>query len=532
MAVMNRIDMTSVNMRDLGDLNSQIKGNNGLVKITDELRQQSAEAQAKAEREAKAGQVRVRVDSILGLNSGYGLNANKANYFTENFYSTSVTHDPKTGQMKYNFSGYAAYSADRKLFDNNGVMPSYLNAKGADKYLNTPVGQMEVFLDLDDDNDQYGVGTLDYVGQLINLDINQDGILNSDDEFFDKLKLRGYNSNGEEVILKFTDVYNSLDLTKFVNTQKDVKGDQVSGTSLFRPELSYKQLNEEQKHNFKTMFKDNADESGWIDFRKTYKDESGIEQLVYGDLVKSLNLAYKKVGINGVENLELLRFNVYDGRNGDFSKGYVMDKKERFSAMYENYYNSKDYGEKLAIEREFQVITGMKFSEEKFKEFYNGLNNPSTATKYANALKDVDSVVAMKLNDNGMLTLKFDSGRTIDISLEDLFTSDGEFNITSKGEKASIMSESLNDDALNKLDFAQIGMQTNNGIVSLADLGIQFIQKEMLKNGKTTFVLTKENGSTLVASSLYKVRNVEDMIKFAELEEKDKLRATKFEREA
>ncbi len=131
----------------------------------------------------------------------------------------------------------------------------YLNAKGADKYLNTPFGQMEVFLDLDDDNDQYGVGTLDYVGQLINLDVNPDGILNSDDDFFDKLKLRGYNSNGEEVVLKLSDVYNSLDLTQFVHTQKDTKGDAVSGTSLFRPEESYKRLDDSQRVASKKCFK-------------------------------------------------------------------------------------------------------------------------------------------------------------------------------------------------------------------------------------------------------------------------------------
>ncbi len=68
------------------------------------------------------------------------------------------------------------------------------------KQRQTPVGQMEVFLDLDDDDDSYGVGSLDYVGQLVNLDINKDGILNSDDDFFDKIKLRGYNSSGEEVV--------------------------------------------------------------------------------------------------------------------------------------------------------------------------------------------------------------------------------------------------------------------------------------------------------------------------------------------
>ncbi|TLD88128.1 hypothetical protein [Helicobacter sp. MIT 05-5294] len=493
----------------------------------------AAEAQAQEEREAKIAQTKARVDNILGLHSklvegvglqsNYGLNAQKLNYFTENLHSTSVTHNSLTKEMQYNFSGYATYSEDREI-ENAGAMPSYFNAKGVSKYLDTPVGQMEVFLDLDDDNDLYSVGSLDYVGQLINLDINQDGILNSDDDFFDKIKLRGYNSSGEEIVLKLTDLYNSLDLTQFVDTKQN-------GTSLFRPELSYKQINEEQQKNFREMFKNNADESGWIDFRKTYRDEGGLEQLVYGDLMNSLNLAYNKKGINGVDRLEVLRFNAYDGRNGDLSKNYIIDKKERFAAMYQDYYGG---GNKLAIEREFQTITGMKFSEEKFNEFYNGLNNAVTATKYANALQDTDSVVAMKLNDNGMITFKFDSGRSIEVAFEDLYVSDGEFNVTSKGEQTSIMSEttSLSDEELNKLDFMQIGVQTYNEVLSLADLGIEFIQKEMFKSGKIGFVLTKGDDTTLIASDLYKIQSVEDMVKFAELEEKDKLRATKFEKEA
>ncbi|TLD85203.1 hypothetical protein LS70_001250 [Helicobacter sp. MIT 11-5569] len=523
---------TGLGVENLSTLKGQIS-NNG-IKLTKEMKEEIA----KAEYEAKARDTRLRVRSVLGLSGLYSvdrsdtwntLNYQKLHYFK----SSSYDHILHNDYYNYGDNGY-----------NNGL-GTFFNSKGTSKYLDTPVGQMEVFLDLDDDNDQYGVGTLESVGQLVGLDINQDGFLDSSDEFFDKLKLRGYNSNGEEVVLKLSDVYNALDLTKFVNTQKDVdeweknstykkdgitylKRKVVNGTSLFRPEESYKRLDDSQKSSFKEMFKNNADENGWIDFTKTKTDEYGQKQYVFKDLANSLSLAYNKVGLNGDTRLERITFGFFDKSD----KNYLADVKSRFNGMYKDYYNGE--GNKLAIQREFQVITGMQFSEEKFKEFYEGLNNPTTANKYANALKDVDSVVGMKLNDNGMLTLAFDSGRTMYISLDDLFTSDGEFNLTEKGERASVMSgaSSMNEEELNQLDFSQIGADTNGGIFSLAELGVEFIRKETFSNGRTAFILTTRDNKEIVASTLYKIRSVEDMVKFAELEEKDKLRAMKFEREA
>lgn len=478
---------------------------------------ETAEERAKAEYNKAKEQAWRNVDMVL---NGVWLNGNKLHYFDPAGREVQIGRmNPITGKPSREtiHTTIESYVKDYSAYDPNASL-----------ILNTPVGQMQVFLDLEDDNDKYGVGNLDYVGQLINLDINQDGFLDSSDEFFDKLKLRGYNSNGEEVILKLSDVYNSLDLTKFVNTQKDIKEDQISGTSLFRPEESYKRLNDTQITQFKEMFKNNADESGWIDFTKTKQDEYGQKQYIFKELAKSLNLAYNKVGLNGETRLERIQFGFWES-----DKDYLSNVRTRFNAMYQDYYNDY-FGNKLAIEREFQVITGMKFSEEKFKEFYNGLNNPSTAQKYANALKDVDSVVAMKLNDNGMLTLKFDSGRTLHISLDDLWSSDGEFNMTSKGERASAMSaaQSMQEEDLNSLDFTHIGAEANGSIISLAELGVEFIRKETFFNGRTAFILTTGEGKDFVASTLYKIRSVEDMLKFAELEEKDKLRATKFEREA
>lgn len=524
---------------------------NGNFKLTEETIKESQEQARIAKEQERIRQARestrARVLNVLGSNSiqSFGLkssnsslNGDKLNYFTPSFYSHSISYD-EFGRTNFD-------NAYRWSGANGGG--DMLNAAGKSQYLNTPVGEMQVFLDLDDDNDQYGVGSIEYMGQLINLDDNQDGFLDSSDEFFSKLKLKGYNSKGEEIILKFSDVYNSLDLTKFVNTQRDVeenikkygynKGSLESGTSLFRPEESYKKLNDTQKDQIRKMFAENADESGWIDLTKTYKDEYRLERLTFEKLLKNLDFAYSKTDLNGGLKLERLRFSGYDGRDDrkyGKQESYLAGLQNRFNKMYHDYYNNEE-ADKLAIRREFQAITGLKFSEANFREFYNGLNSSSTAMKYASALKSVDSVVAMRLDDNGMMTLKFDSGRTMRLSLDELYTSNGDFNdLTERSERASAFSEamSFDEEDLNKLDFNKIGadINMNGSITSLAELGVELIRKLSFQNGRSAFILTTGDGKELVANALHKIQNVENMIRFSELEEKDKLRGSKFEME-
>lgn len=524
---------------------------NGNFKLTEETIKESQEQARIAKEQERIKQARestrARVLNVLGSNSiqSFGLkssnsslNGDKLNYFTPSFYSHSISYD-EFGRTNFD-------NAYRWSGANGGG--DMLNAAGKSQYLNTPVGEMQVFLDLDDDNDQYGVGSIEYMGQLINLDDNQDGFLDSSDEFFSKLKLKGYNSKGEEIILKFSDVYNSLDLTKFVNTQRDVeenikkygynKGNLESGTSLFRPEESYKKLNDTQKDQIRKMFAENADESGWIDLTKTYKDEYRLERLTFEKLLKNLDFAYSKTDLNGGLKLERLRFSGYDGRDDrkyGKQESYLAGLQNRFNKMYHDYYNNEE-ADKLAIRREFQAITGLKFSEANFREFYNGLNSSSTAMKYASALKSVDSVVAMRLDDNGMMTLKFDSGRTMRLSLDELYTSNGDFNdLTERSERASAFSEAMSfeEEDLNKLDFNKIGadINMNGSITSLAELGVELIRKLSFQNGRSAFILTTGDGKELVANALHKIQNVENMIRFSELEEKDKLRGSKFEME-
>lgn len=420
---------------------------------------------------------------------------------------------------------------------------SMLNDYGRSNILKTPVGDMEVFLDLEGDNDKYGVGKLEYLGQLINLDVNKDGFLDSSDEFFDKLKLRGYNSAGEEVILKFSDVYKALDLTKFVHTQKDVdkaraNRDTISnGTSLFAPELSYKKI---ESQDLKKLFEVYADESGWIDLSKTYIDKEGKKNYVYWDFMNSFNFAFKSPMLNGSTRLETFAMSPFDEEMmkefgykdykgfRDSKMDLASEVKFRFDYMYQNYYDKDaDFITELSIRREFQKLTGMEFSESRFKEIYEGLNsnNPEIMQKYVNALDGgLDAVNGLKLNDDGSITLRFVSGKTINVN--ELYMSNGEFNLTNTGQVASVMTEAseMSEEKLNELDFTQIGTDSNGSIVSLAELGVEFIQKTIFANGQNAFILTTGDGKEMVVANLYKIRSVEDMVRFGEIDEEEKLR--------
>lgn len=442
-----------------------------------------------------------------------------------------------------------------------------LNSYGKGNVLKTPFGDMEVFLDLDGDNDKYGVGTLKSMGQLLNLDINRDGILNSEDDYFDKLKLRGLNSEGQEVVLKFSDVFRKYDLTKFVdkrqysdevwsNAENPLKGGnnkrtnyramhQVeNGTAFFRPEESYKKIDGEV---LKRLFETYGDEDGWISIMNEQPFDPLHLNDPYGPPMDDVNLfgknglfhnfAYAKKGLNGQVRLESFNIsqNFYGYKNemgirelmGKYGSGsasgisngqysYSWEMRQRFNAMYEAYHSTDaTFASKLAIEREFQVVTGEKFTQNKFEDYHRGINDAVDTSKYLGTLKDTDSVVAMRYNENGSITLKFNSGRTLEV--EELYGDMGEFNLSerNKGEVERIDTQ-MGISVDNGVDniASEFGVVQGGEMKSLAELGVEFIQEVMSENGQSGFVLTTKGGEEILAESLYQMRSVEDMARF------------------
>ena len=256
--------------------------------------------------------------------------------------------------------------------------------------------------------------------------------------------------------------------------------------------------------------------------------------------MNSFNFAFKSPMLNGSTRLESFAMSPFDEEMiKEFGykdyKGFRGSKidlasevKFRFDYMYQNYYDKDaDFITELSIRREFQKLTGMEFSESRFKEIYEGLNsnNPEIMQKYVNALDGgLDAVNGLKLNDDGSITLRFVSGKTINVN--ELYMSNGEFNLTNTGQVASVMTEAseMSEEKLNELDFTQIGTDSNGSIVSLAELGVEFIQKTIFANGQNAFILTTGDGKEMVVENLYKIRSVEDMVRFGEIDEEEKLR--------
>ena len=59
-----------------------------------------------------------------------------------------------------------------------------------------------------------------------------DGILNSSDKLFSKLKVRGYDKDGNEKIANLSDVVSDIDLTRFINSDvvNGIKKEEISST--------------------------------------------------------------------------------------------------------------------------------------------------------------------------------------------------------------------------------------------------------------------------------------------------------------
>ncbi|MDE7255927.1 MAG: hypothetical protein K2N54_07105, partial [Helicobacter sp.] len=193
------------------------------------------------------------------------------------------------------------------------------NDKANANTIKTAFGEMRVSLKLD--GYYYD---LDSLKELSFLDTFNDGFITKEDYFADKLILRGYDEDGNEIELNFLDVVGQFDLTELYNDKKTMLNStqrsldasnawraqqngfpplsaayqnlQLSlyGNSSYRAEVSY------QKHDTKNtiaFFESYADKNGWIDFKN-----DDVARRIFSS--QSLQLAYRKVGADGTSRLE------------------------------------------------------------------------------------------------------------------------------------------------------------------------------------------------------------------------------------
>ena len=445
-----------------------------------------------------------------------------------------------------------------------------LNDYASENILKTKYGDVEVFLDLYGDNDKLGIGKFSSNAILFNFDSNGDGILNSSDRLFSKLKVRGYDKDGNEKIANLSDVTSGIDLTQFIKKDIDTNygrkqiedlnaklkekgGTQVDISKIdyrffyynenpytvFAPESRYKKA---EADSIKSFFDAYADKDGWVDLRNNN---------VFNKNSLFNNFAYAKAGFDG--KLKLSEFNpIISSKktSDDFSyENYQRDSFMKFYRDYEkestahakdvewlsknlkeyNVENADEYINKLkdsksaymiAMENEFEAATGLKFSEANLEKVRRAFE--TDIDRAASSLRDSDSVIAMKLNNNGSITLKFDSGREIEVT--ELYSDTGKL-LGDKTRRASLNLETkaMSDIELGSISFNNIGiLDTDGKYKTLQEIGASAIKSFSTKHGKQFLIYLGDN-KTLTAKDLYNISFLNNELgKGANLGEKDR----------
>uniref|UniRef100_UPI0026131951 hypothetical protein n=1 Tax=uncultured Campylobacter sp. TaxID=218934 RepID=UPI0026131951 len=403
----------------------------------------------------------------------------------------------------------------------------------------TKFGKAELFLDLADNNDKLGVGTFSSNSQLFRFDSDGNGFVDKNDDYFDKLKIRAYDKDGNEIIKKLSEVVDSIDLKDFIDSKsnaikklearKDNYGTiegyenaleslkDYNPYSIFKPEVRYESLSQNDLNELSKL----ADKDGWIDVAS----------------LQGIDLAYAKQGIDGNYRLEELSSqfagnttnfgakNVYDPTTKKISwrdndkNSYQNQQYTRFINLYNDYMSElknrdnymKDLDDEaklkyqdvkssvmLQIEREFTSVTGLKFSLENLQKVKDSFEQDRTNT--ANMLKDTDVLTAIRINKNGTFTLKFNSGREINVN--ELYKDSGKAFDIELNLNAKFMSEiELNQNLDLVVSLAKVKDEITGYIQTkpLKELGVEIIKK--LSNNK--FILQTNDNRSIIIDQLY-----------------------------
>ena len=186
--------------------------------------------------------------------------------------------------------------------------------------------------------------------------------------------------------------------------------------------------------------------------------------------------------------------------NGFFDS-YKQVASDEIMAEFGDIINNPEFksSKMLKIQSEFVAITGLKFSLENLQKVKDSFETDKKAA--ANMLMDTDSLTAIRINENGTFTLRFNSGREINVSK--LYKDSGKaFN-----EALNVNADFMDEKELNeKIDLSVSVVKIKNENTgkleekSLKDLGVELIQKTT--NGKLFILRTKE-GKSIVVNQIY-----------------------------
>lgn len=484
-----------------------------------------------------------------------------SNGFSKNAYFKNINATDDAAMLPVLKSGYLENTKFKNLNDY-----AYSNT------LKTNYGEVEVFLDIYGDNDELGIGKPENNSTLFSFDSNNDGMLDQKDMLFDKLKVRGYDKDGNEKIANLSDVTARVDLRQFISTNV-INHNQIAReelnhkaiitnrpdlyvdtkeidhrhsyyssdpNTLFAAENRYEKIGKNDINNF---FKKYAQNDGWVDLRHNN---------IFGKDSSFKNFAYTKIGFD--ESARLSEFNPIiepsKEQKKDENFSYTKFQKDSFMKFYNDYNaeldahnkmienlsaNLKKFDENadayiskledtksakmIAMENEFKQATGLDFSISNLKKVKKAFTtNEATA---ATALRDSDSVIAMKLNQDGTIRLKFDSGRELDVN--ELYNDTGKLNTPSELKTSVNLDAKKMDNAqLNGLNFNDIAVMQSGKITSLKDAGAIAIIN-LSNKFKSKFLISLNSGKSISAREIYNISYLENDLKNKEkIDERDK----------
>ena len=484
-----------------------------------------------------------------------------SNGFSKNAYFKNINATDDAAMLPVLKSGYL----ENTKFKN-------LNDYAHSNTLKTNYGEVEVFLDIYGDNDELGIGKLENNSALFSFDSNNDGTLDQKDMLFDKLKVRGYDKDGNEKIANLSDVTARVDLRQFISTNV-INHNQITReelnhkaiitnspdlyvdtkeidhrhsyyasdpNTLFAAENRYEKIGKNDINNF---FKKYAQNDGWVDLRHNN---------IFGKDSSFKNFAYTKIGFD--DSARLSEFNPIIEPSKDHKKdenfSYTKFQKDSFMKFYNDYNAELDAHEKtienlsanlkkfdenvdayiskledtksakmIAMENEFKQATGLDFSISNLKKVKKAFTtNEATA---ATALRDSDSVIAMKLNQDGTIRLKFDSGRELDVN--ELYNDTGKLNTPSELKTSvNLEAKKMDNAQLNGLNFNDIAVMQNGKITSLKDAGAIAIIN-LSNKFESKFLISLNSGKSISAREIYNISYLENDLKNKEkIDERDK----------
>lgn len=366
---------------------------------------------------------------------------------------------------------------------------------------------------------------------LFALDDNRDGLIDSNDEYFNKLQVVIQDENSEYKMVKLSSIVSFINLEDYLDTEKidyyeNTRGENIFLNKYITPEYTHEKVtNEELNEIFDTY----ADENGWVNL----DGEEDLRKLF-------MNLAYEKKDVNGnsylqkfnseyIQSLSIddARFELgkaftdgIDMKDGTTYQALMEVQKDRFLDIYEAH---KTYGSTIDLKREFERITNLEFSEENLEKVKSLVDSGD----FLSAFKDMDTIVAMKKNSNGTFTLKFDTGREIDVNglfrnSGDFLTLDGNENkrisILDKNEIEELDTNSDNKIDSSEIDFETLAVKMDSKVKTLQDAGVESINiyKE---NEEIIFELQFKSGEKKESKELYRVTDLTKRDKFESIEQ-------------